>query len=309
MFWVTVATFFFPGFAQGLVHRYKRFAVWASVAIALLAAGLWEPRCLWLVFVVHFAGAIDGYRCYRRDARMGTNRAAAALAVVISTVVGGAIGLQGEVFRIPASSSCPMLQIGEDVIANKLEIKLFGVHRGELVAYVYPCDRTRTYLSRVVALAGDSVAVACGALYVNGTAVPRARIGDDTYIDRGEDYRPEEKHTTRYRETIGDVTHDMYIDDRGPGVLVDFPRAVQQCYPSGVVQGAGRIIDPPVPPKRECDPHKLYVVPPGHVFVMGDNRSNAHDSRVWGSLPIENVIGRITGIWWSRSLGRIGPVD
>lgn len=306
-FWVAVATFMFPGFAQGLVHRYKRLAAWAAPALLIAAAGLWEPWCFWLVFAFHLAGAVDGFRCYGRDARMGTNRAAAAVAVVISTMAGGALGLEGQAFKIPSSSSYPTIQIGEHVIANNLATKLFGVHRGELIVFNYPCAPDRVYVSRVIALAGDSVAVACGALYVNGAAVPRVRIGDETYVDSGEDYGPTPKQTTRYRETLGGVTHDMFVGAGGPDVLRDFPIRDPGC--GSVTQVAGQIIDAPTPPKAECDPSKVYVVPAGHVFVMGDNRSNANDSRVWGSLPVDKVIGQITGIWWSRSLGRIGRVD
>jgi len=303
-FWVTAATFLFPGFAQGLVHRYKRLAVWAVVALAVLAGSLWEPWCTWLTIAWHLASAIDGYRCYVRDAHMGTNHAAAAIAVVISTVVGGAVALQGEAFRIPASSSYPTLEIGEHVIANKLATRLFGVHRGELVAYHYPCDPTRVYLSRVIALAGDTVAVSCDTVYVNGSAIPRVRVGDESYVDQY-DGETTTKQTTRFHEGA----HDIYVNDHGPDILASFPTREASCGRPSIVQVEGQLVDAPAPPKADCEPAKLYVVPPGHIFVMGDNRSNANDSRVWGSLPVANVIGQITGIWWSRSFGRIGRVD
>jgi signal peptidase I len=54
-------------------------------------------------------------------------------------------------------------------------------------------------------------------------------------------------------------------------------------------------------PKHACDPQVHYVVPPDTVFVMGDNRQNSSDSRVWGPVPLENIKGKALFIWWSSS--------
>src|SRR4051812_12025778 len=56
-----------------------------------------------------------------------------------------------------------------------------------------------------------------------------------------------------------------------------------------------------------CDLQLHYVVPPGHVFAMGDNRANSNDSRYWGSVPIENIKGKALFIWFSYSSW--GPLD
>lgn len=60
-------------------------------------------------------------------------------------------------------------------------------------------------------------------------------------------------------------------------------------------------------PADPCAPHRHFVVPPGHVFGLGDNRPNSNDSRYWGAIPVGHIRGRVTGIW--LPFARFGPVD
>jgi signal peptidase I len=54
------------------------------------------------------------------------------------------------------------------------------------------------------------------------------------------------------------------------------------------------------PPAETCAPRVHYVVPSGHVFAMGDNRSNSSDSRTWGPVPVDHIKGKALFIWWSH---------
>ena len=58
-----------------------------------------------------------------------------------------------------------------------------------------------------------------------------------------------------------------------------------------------------------CEPQAHYVVPPGSLFVMGDNRNNANDSRYWGAVSVDAVIGRTMGIWMSKPPGDDGGLS
>lgn len=322
MFWPTVATFVFPGFAQALVHRRLRAALWLASATLLIAA---STQTIWpalLMTPLHLASAIDGWLCMRRDSRPGRNdRTAAAVLLVVGAITTGLARLVVEASRVASSSSYPTVQIGDHILVNKLA----HVGRGDLIELRYPCNERVSYVKRVAAIAGDTVEVRCGTVYVNGTAAANTLVdGSASYFDYDQDRDAWDETATKVaesRETSGGHSFGIFhARDAERRAVGDFPRDDQppSCANtperSAVPQTLGQIAGSPDDPNKPCVPHRHYVVPPGHVFVLGDNRENANDSRYWGALSLDRVVGRVVGIWWSRghdgvALGRIGRVD
>jgi signal peptidase I len=251
-----------------------------------------------------------------------------------------------EAFKIPSSSMYPTLEIGDHIFVSKFiygvripwtRTKLFAraPERGEVIVFIYPCDPDRDYIKRVVALAGDSVEVRCNIVYVNGVAVPSEMIesGDACrYDDRDEATGAwKRKQCSRYRETVGGAAYDTFHDPQRPsrderisrgdapaeGDAHDFPTRSDPFPPScsrsadaraaaNIVQVKGKIIVTEAS-ASPCEPQLHYVVPAGHVFVMGDNRNNSNDARAWGSVPIENIKGKALFMWLSYE--HWGPLD
>lgn len=241
-----------------------------------------------------------------------------------------------EAFKIPSSSMYPTLEIGDHIFVNKFiygiripwtTTKLFqlrGPERGDVIVFMYPCDPDRDYIKRVVALAGQSVEVRCNVVYVDGVAVPSTQaetnISYQDYNDKQDVWfrRP----TSRYVEKVGDRVYSTFHDPDRPlrdrlmasGTLTegdsrDFPSPgappptcsnAEDVSSGQKPQVVGKLTErPPETDAPVCAPHLSYTVPPGHVFVMGDNRNNSNDSRVWGSVPIENVKGKALFTWLS----------
>jgi len=244
-----------------------------------------------------------------------------------------------EAFKIPSSSMYPTLEIGDHIFVNKFiygvripftNTKLFELRapkHGEVIVFMQPCQPERDYIKRVVATGGETVEVRCNVVYVDGKPIPSALIEGEScrYDDREEGkVNWETKVCSRYRETVDGIAYDTYHDERRPerdeelrrtgrlgaGDDKDFPksREVKNCSTVPLNEGGpaenqlpGKIVE--VKPARffptSCEPQMHYVVPPGHVFVMGDNRNNSNDSRYWGSVPIENIKGKALFIWLS----------
>ena len=201
-----------------------------------------------------------------------------------------------EPFKIPSGSMVPTLTVGDLILVNKyhygvrlpvINRKVIANHdpqRGDVVVFRYPVDPRVDYIKRVVGVPGDEVAYLNQRLTINGNLVPVKPQGE-YYDDEARRYFPQ------FLESLGPVEHRILVDPQraayyGSSDSRQFPHA-QNCRYSaeGVV----------------CK------VPEGHYFMMGDNRDNSQDSRFWGFVPDENIVGKAFFVWMNfGNLRRIG---
>jgi len=199
-----------------------------------------------------------------------------------------------EPFKIPSSSMVPTLLVGDFIlvnkftygirlpVANKKVIELGHPQRGDVMVFRFPDDPSLDYIKRVVGVPGDRIEYRNKRLWINGAQVAARQV---------EDYLSKERmqFSRRYVETLGGVDHEILIDEDTPSVVPP-PR--------------------PFPYAANCNYNMNGVtctVPPGHYFMMGDNRDNSSDSRVWGFVPDENIVGKAFFIWLNlNELGRFG---
>ncbi|MBL8473554.1 MAG: signal peptidase I [Rhodocyclaceae bacterium] len=200
-----------------------------------------------------------------------------------------------EPFKIPSESMVPTLLVGDFILVNKyaygirlpvINKKIIDVgepKRGEVMVFRFPKDPNINYIKRVVGLPGDRVVYANKHLSINGQAVPMQAQGN--FLIPSKLY-----YAQKLVEKLGDTEHWILNDrDSPPGLPVpegNYPFRENCHYDSSGFN---------------C------TVPPGHYFMMGDNRDASSDSRVWGFVPERNIVGRAFFIWFNfGDLGRIG---
>lgn len=178
-------------------------------------------------------------------------------------------------YEIPSKSMEATLRVGDYVYVDKSAYgfsrfslpfgrmlpsfgRLFGSApaRGDVVVFALPSDPKTDFIKRVIGLPGDRVQMIGGVLYLNDQPVPKERIA--AFVERGTDGRSH--RIAQYRETLpGGKFYDV-LD---------------------------RVADGPE------DTTAVYTVPPGHYFMLGDDRDDSDDSRgIVGYVPAENLIGK-----------------
>jgi signal peptidase I len=190
-------------------------------------------------------------------------------------------------YVIPSASMMPNLLVGDHILAIDGYFDRTPPRRGDLAAFRFPRDPSQLYIKRVIGLPGDTVRMNEGTLYLNGAAVP---------VERTENF-------FGMPPDCGFGAHPMFLETLPDGVRYR------------VVRGCG----PPV-----YENTYTFTVPPGHYFMLGDNRDDSSDSRDpnsgVGFVPAENLVARAMFVafswgdaphWWRRlRLRRIArPID
>ncbi len=174
-----------------------------------------------------------------------------------------------EPFRIPSGSMMPTLLIGDFILVNKFTygIRLPVLHtkvvelnkpeRGDIAVFRFPKQPAVDYIKRVVGVPGDRVAYYNKKLYINGKLAKQVSLGRYQGVGQGRNMTG----TEHLVEDVTDVEHSILVNHGAPSV------------------------------------EGVFVVPEGQYFVMGDNRDNSNDSRYWGFVPEQNLVGKAFFIW------------
>lgn len=202
-----------------------------------------------------------------------------------------------EPFKIPSSSMVPTLLVNDLILVNKYHygIRLPVFHTkitegnppqiGDVMVFRFPPDPSKDYIKRVVGLPGDEVSYLNKVLKINGKEI--SKLPKDQFFDDHDGaYFPQ------FEEQLFSKRHNILNRDDTPSQVInpgDF-QFKENCNYS--LEGV------------------VCKVPPGHYFLMGDNRDNSLDSRYWGFVPEANIVGKANFIWMHFSkLDRIGSFE
>ncbi len=183
-----------------------------------------------------------------------------------------------EPFKIPSGSMIPTLLVGDFILVNKyvygLRLPVFNKkfvsigepERGDVIVFRKPGEEHVSFIKRLIGLPGDTISYRDKKLFINGDPIEMEEAG--RYTSQDVKCATPRRDAVRFIETLGDKTHEILLHES-----------------SGSRDGQ-------------------WVVPEGHYFAMGDNRDRSNDSREWGFIPEENLMGRAVGIWLNFDMNK-----
>jgi len=210
-----------------------------------------------------------------------------------------------EPFQIPSGSMMPTLLVGDFILVQKYSygikdpvwrsqlVDVGEPERGDIVVFKYPLDERVDYIKRAIGLPGDKIVYRDKRLYIQ----PNCKEGEtqqgdllcnefnkiDFKLINDNEFKQGQMSLARVNEDLTTLKHDILINPRAP-------------------ERKGRYYQQPGTPSDE------WTVPADHYFMMGDNRDNSQDSRFWGFVPKENLVGKAVFIWMSFEFEN-GPDD
>jgi signal peptidase I len=185
-----------------------------------------------------------------------------------------------QAFIVPTPSMDTTVRVGDHLLVDKLSyspadavtkhlLPYTEPKRGDIIVFRWPIDISQNYVKRVIGVPGDHIHLENKTVYLNGKALVEPYI---QHIDR-------------------------------------IPREYRDNFPKDPWTESGLVSDRA---QKMLDEHVVngeVVVPPGSYFAMGDNRDNSLDSRYWGFVPRENIIGKPLLIFWSYDAPTADWVD
>ena len=182
-----------------------------------------------------------------------------------------------EPFQIPSGSMIPTLKVGDFILVNKFSYgvrmpvfqkKLFDVgepERGDVVVF-FPPNVDKYYIKRLIGVPGDKVRIDNHVLFINGAAVKYEALSDEELVE--------------FKEILGTACGFSGTNQIVKEHLGENPHYVQKCSQPSRISNSGS-----------------WTVPEDQYLMMGDNRDNSSDGRIFGMVPEENLVGRAFAIW------------